>query len=352
MGILTKVDSPAVIKWFGEHTVVYGKPFIGVAVGIYASTLCTKGAGDGLQVSLDDFNLTESFSRDRLNLLYESRRSTSTIGEFVSDNGDIDQKVLPFALIASRLSNGYGVEFDPKVVKITSKIPVQRGLASSAACSTSFTVALSEGYHLPDSEIIDVARDGERLVHKNEGAGIVDVNTSYYGGCVTYSNDSGVKKIMMNEAFNKCDFLLVDTGPKKSTAEMVAMVRSLYDSDKIRTQGIFNEIEGYANSGLDAIISGDVEKVGELMLKNHEALSRIGVSTSGLDDAVALAKKAGAFGAKMSGGGGGGLAVALVPNKRTVSIKSTLESGGFKVSIAPISLRGASECLSVEGGQG
>lgn len=343
MCILPKVNSPAVIKWFGEHAVVYGKPFIGVAVGLYASAVSNDGGEKDLSISLADFDLNASFDSDRMELLYKSRKSTTSIGEFISANSDIDQRVLPFALIASRIIKGYGVKLGHKTVGISSEIPVQRGLASSAACSTSFAVALSDGHGLSDSEIIDISREGERVVHRNDGAGIVDVNTSYYGGCITYSNDLGIRKVKINENFNKCDLLLIDTGPKKSTAEMVAKVRSLYDSDRVNTEKVFNEIERYVDSGLEAIISGNVEKVGELMLKNHIALSRIGVSTPKLDDAVALAKKSGAFGAKMSGGGGGGLAVALVSKPHTGKVKLALEDGGFKVSVAPISLHGSSE---------
>ena len=57
--------------------------------------------------------------------------------------------------------------------------------------------------------------------------------------------------------------------------------------------------------------SNRLKEFGELMYRNHELLKRLGVSSEGLDKAVEKAKAHGMLGAKLSGGGGGGIAIVL-----------------------------------------
>ena len=50
-------------------------------------------------------------------------------------------------------------------------------------------------------------------------------------------------------------------------------------------------------------------------MKTTALLQEIGVSSKELDQLVDIARKQGAFGAKLTGGGGGGCMVALTPGK-------------------------------------
>ena len=61
-------------------------------------------------------------------------------------------------------------------------------------------------------------------------------------------------------------------------------------------------------------------------------LKEIGVSCEELDYLVKLTLKKGAFGAKLTGGGGGGCMVALTPNKKLQEkVASAVENESFKV---------------------
>jgi mevalonate kinase len=53
-------------------------------------------------------------------------------------------------------------------------------------------------------------------------------------------------------------------------------------------------------------------ELGELLDRNHRLVSELGISTPAIDDACAIARAAGALGAKLTGGGGGGCVIALV----------------------------------------
>ena len=71
----------------------------------------------------------------------------------------------------------------------------------------------------------------------------------------------------------------------------------------------------------EALRYGDVDALGELMLAGHASLrDDMEVSTPELDALVECLLEAGAFGARLTGGGFGGCAVALVPAERAPSI--------------------------------
>ena len=74
----------------------------------------------------------------------------------------------------------------------------------------------------------------------------------------------------------------------------------------------------------------DFIKVGHLMNRNHELLKELTVSCPELDNVIKIAKKAGALGAKLTGGGRGGLAVALTPGKELQKFAAKkLAMGGY-----------------------
>lgn len=68
------------------------------------------------------------------------------------------------------------------------------------------------------------------------------------------------------------------------------------------------------------------------MNENHRLLQEIDVSSKELDILIDLALKQGAFGAKLTGGGGGGCMVALTPGKELQGkIASAIKNLGFEV---------------------
>jgi galactokinase len=79
---------------------------------------------------------------------------------------------------------------------------------------------------------------------------------------------------------------------------------------------------------LDAVAllrRGDVEAVGPLLTASHASLrDDYEVSTAGLDAAVEACIAAGALGARMTGAGFGGCAIALVPRRRVADVRRAL----------------------------
>jgi mevalonate kinase len=95
---------------------------------------------------------------------------------------------------------------------------------------------------------------------------------------------------------------------------------------------LFKQAEELAFKGRKALKDFDLRKVGELMNQNHSLLQEIGVSSKELDLLVDIARKQGALGAKLTGGGGGGCMTALTPGKALQErVAKAIEKEGFEV---------------------
>ncbi len=349
MGYITdsiEVTAPAVVKLFGDHAVLYGGISVAAAIELRSKVMIEKDESEEsmLSIELQDLHSKASFDAQDLGKLYssyESRDTSSTnrFSEYIAKNAEVNVNMLPSATIAAWLFEEYGANVLGKRVRITSNVPIQRGFASGAVCSTGFTVGMlkATGIKLSDMEIVDIARHGERVSHASEGAGKIDVATSYFGGYV--STIEGGSREQVNMKFN---IVIIDTGPKKSTAEMVRKVREQYDSDRESTQDKINRINECTRNGLDALRRKDMGRFCICISKTQELLKELGVSSEDLDRAVEIAKKEGAY-AKLSGGGGGGGAIAIT-DKPDKLIK-VMKDNGFGALKAEVSLDGAKKYL-------
>ncbi|KAA0009002.1 MAG: hypothetical protein FE036_01225 [Thermoplasmata archaeon] len=70
-------------------------------------------------------------------------------------------------------------------------------------------------------------------------------------------------------------------------------------------------METLVTEGVDALKKRDFIKFGEIMDKNHKILYNIGASSKEIEKLIMTARKAGAYGAKITGAGGGGSIIAI-----------------------------------------
>lgn len=333
--------APAVVKLFGEHAVVYGKTCVAAAIDMFATAEVSRTNVPAFTVALVDLNKKVEIDVDKLSELYRAYKRKNSFVSYLEENNQIEKELLPCLTIAAKLAVDFGADLRYTDVMVKSDINTQRGLASSAACYTAFTCALlkAAGVEFSDQEAIELAKEGEKITHRNEGAGRIDVSTSYFGGVVSYDSLHGAVKEDVNADL---PLLLVDTGPKKSTAEAVGRMAELYNERSTYLEDRLTKIEECSSQGLAAIREGNLEKAGELMYKNHELLRQLGASSQNLDDAVQIAKAHGLAGAKLSGGGGGGMAILLIGNSsRTSEAIDAIEAKGFWINAAAVTQEGA-----------
>ena len=82
------------------------------------------------------------------------------------------------------------------------------------------------------------------------------------------------------------------------------------------------------NRARQAIVGGQVDGLGPLMDENQRLLCVLDVSCAELDVLVQAARDAGASGAKLSGGGGGGNMIALARPESVDRVRQALVSAG------------------------
>ena len=88
--------------------------------------------------------------------------------------------------------------------------------------------------------------------------------------------------------------------------------------------------------GVEAIESHNLEQLGELMNVCQGLLNSLQVSSWELEELIEIARKNGAVGAKLTGGGGGGSIIALCPDGADKVVRAIRDAGyrALEVQIA------------------
>ena len=296
---------------FGEHFVVHGIP--GIVSAIDASTDAeVKKAPKGINVK-DERKTAKGYSEEkRLQQLESIERMLKAMG--------LDSKT-------------------PLDIWIGGTLPGFSGLGASAASSVAIARAISEelSLSLSDEKINQIAYEAEKAYAGNPSG--IDNTAATYGGLMWFKkNPSGgpdsVEKLHMRRPI---EIVIGSTGKVANTKAMVEGVADRKKKNPEKYNQIFKQAENLAVAGRKALENYDLKKVGELMNENHRLLQEICVSSKELDLLVDLTRKQRAFGAKLTGGGGGGCMVALTPGKDLQGkVASAIKTAGFEVLSAKI----------------
>ncbi|MBC7876315.1 MAG: mevalonate kinase [Anaerolineales bacterium] len=301
-----KASAPGKIILFGEHAVVYNRPALAVPV---------------TQVHVD-VEVSDS-----------SRR-----GGFINASGiDLYAELNslpadhPIASVILKLFSALGISQIPDIeINITSTIPVASGLGSGAAVSVALIRALSSFlFHpIPDDEVNLLVYEIEKLHHGTPSG--IDNTVITYNKPVYFIKGQPIETFTVGKPFT---IVIGDTGIPAPTKESVGDVRLLWLKDKTRFEEIFDLIGQTSLIARRSIESGQPELLGELMDQNHALLQQLTVSSPELDKLIDAARKAGALGAKLSGGGRGGNMIALAEQAKAESVASALISAGARQTI-------------------
>jgi mevalonate kinase len=122
--------------------------------------------------------------------------------------------------------------------------------------------------------------------------------------------------------------LVADTGRSSPTHITVGDVRKLFEAEPDRIGAIFTHIGSLVDIARWAIESGTIGVLGPLMDTNHALLRDLTVSSDELERLCHAARQAGAWGAKLSGGGRGGNMIALADPAQAEPIAEALRQAG------------------------
>jgi len=313
---MTQSSAPGKIILFGEHAVVYGRPALAIPVTqVHTDVDISDSSRAGIWIDAPNVNL-----HAELNTLPSDHPIASVINNL---------------FFLARISPFPNLE-----IKISSTIPVASGLGSGAAVTVALTRALSShlNFSMTDEAVNAFTYEIEKLHHGTPSG--IDNTVVTYAKPVYF-----IKRLPSPDrrgAGGKVEtfkvggpFIIVigDTGIPAPTKESVSDVRKLWEADQAKWENVFDKVGEIVNQSRQAIESGNWEMLGELMDKNHSLLQEMTVSSRELDQLVKAARKAGALGAKLSGGGRGGNMIALVEPETVESVSLSLKEAGAKNTI-------------------
>lgn len=293
-------SAPGKIILFGEHAVVYGQPALAVPLDSLQATATVRPgrAGTGLSIRALDLDMTLSLAETAAHALSVTARLTL---------------------------DALGAPEPDAEVAIRSTIPIASGLGSGAAVSAALARALSQYLNAPLSTpaLSALVYEVEKLYHGTPSG--VDNTVVCYGQPVYFVRGQAPEVFAPAAPF---DLLVGDTGRPSPTRETVGAVRAGWERDPAHYDAIFEQIGALVREVRAAIERGEVDRLGPLMAENQALLRRLDVSSPELELLVDAALAAGAQGAKLSGGGGGGNMIALVRAGDADRIAQVLSDAG------------------------
>ncbi len=236
-------------------------------------------------------------------------------------------------------SDRVAVGFDAEV---TSTVPVGSGLSSSAAFAVACVIAAStaSGDSTPRQSVAWLARAAEEAA-SGVPCGVMDQLASVFGRAGhALLLDCRTLEIVPVPLTTAIAVLVVHTGMARRLEDSAYAERRSGCKESARRIGVgmlrdatFDQVAGDAFARhvvsenqrvldfFDALRADDLEHCGRLMTASHASLrDDFRVSTVELDVLVDALVGAGAYGARLTGAGFGGCAVALVPADRVDAV--------------------------------
>jgi mevalonate kinase len=311
-------SAPAKAILFGEHAVNRGQAALAVSVGLrvrcqirpvargvrfvsgaHAHT-CTPDDLHALAASVDGWRNTQQ---------YAEIRALATRDFFAPAK----------YIVATTLRSGLAA--DGLDIRWESGIPPSGGLGSGGAANVALALALT-GLGAAQ-EPGQLAYLGDVIAHGGI-ASALDTQTSLHGGAIRYTKEAWGTPV---DCAPGLTLVIGDTGQRGETATVNGRVRDWLAADATRMR-YFDMIGVLSDAARAPLAAGDWPSLGKLINMNQLVLEKIGVSTPPLERLIDAALAAGAFGAKLSGSGGGGIMLALTDATHRDAVAHAIQQAG------------------------
>ena len=218
-------------------------------------------------------------------------------------------------------------------IEVFPNVPRAMGLGGSAAIAVAVIRSLDDYFNLnlTNDRINALAYDCEREAHGTPSG--VDNTVATLGKPLLYqkptSSEANNVPYELLKPGRPVPLIIGLSGKESLTANMVEQVRQARNREPRRYNLMLDQIAELTEGACKAFQKGDLEVLGELMNFNHGCLNAMQLSTPELEEIVFLARKNGALGAKITGGGGGGSIVALCPGSQE-QVATALGTAGYQ----------------------
>lgn len=310
-----EASAPGKLMLFGEHAVVYGYPSIVTAVDQRIYAKAESVAAKTFSVIAPEVEMPEY------------SKSVEDVG-----NGQIPRSVefleRLYARFRAKYPQAQGIS-----VTTRSEFSSKFGFGSSSAVTAAFAKALNELYstNMTEQEMFDLCY---KTVLDVQGVGSgFDLAAAIWGGTLYYVKPA---KVVEQLRIDELPLVVGYTGIKADTASIVNRVKAEKEHGPV-VDGIFDQVGALVEIAKTAILAADWRLVGELMTQNQALLEELRVSSPELDILIDAADAAGAYGAKLSGAGGGDCMIAVTDVHKkedvergiasAISIQGTMKAG-------------------------
>jgi len=290
---------------FGEHAVVYGRPALAVPLNDLRARVRVQARADpGVVICARDLGRTFAL---------ETAPPTDPLAAIT---------YITLAELNVPLSTGLELV-------IESEIPLASGLGSGAAVSTAIVRALDAYFEraLPAERVSALVYETEKMYHGTPSG--IDNTVIALERAIHFTRQTGARAITIARPF--C-LVIAHTGIASPTKRAVGDVRRGWEKDPARYDKIFDEVGALVNRAESALARGANEELGALMDQNQELLRTLDVSSPEIENLLTAARRAGAPGGKLSGGGRGGNVIVYVgPADAEAIQRALLAAGAAKV---------------------
>ncbi|KAI6008440.1 Cys/Met metabolism PLP-dependent enzyme-domain-containing protein [Pisolithus marmoratus] len=359
------VSASGKVILFGEHAVVYGIPALAASLSLRCYSISTPRTDNTLGVHFIDIDVGQpdgfkyEWSLSQLPWDAVPFQPSQVEGEIALNHQLLDiissqvlndisnpharQASLAFLYLYMVLAAHSG-QRPALTLSVRATLPVGAGLGSSASFSvcTSTSLLLAFGHISAASQSPPALPSPtccanryafllEKILHGTPSG--VDNSVAVFGGGLQYTKgQSGGLEVI--DGFKALRFLLTDTRVPRNTRSLVAGVAERLAKDPNRVGQVLEQIRevvGRARHTLGEGGNGTTALAG-LIDENHACLVDLGVSHPSLEDVRDVTRAYG-LATKLTGAGGGGCAVTLVPDdfseSSLSSVIATLQEKGY-----------------------
>jgi len=286
----------------GEHAVVYNRHAVAFPVPLAMRAVVEEG-DSGVQLLIPRWGIEYQLAKPP-----EQRRSfEKAAGAILDQLGLADRRLR---------------------IEVFPDVPRGMGLGGSAALAVAIIRALDLHFRLglSDEEVNELAFVSERIAH-GEPSGIDNTLATYGRPLLFRKGEPPLAEAL--QLGQPLDLVVGMTHKEGLTAKTVAGVRRARERNPRLYEKIFDDIDALVRQSLPALQAGDVATLGELMNVCQGLLNALQVSTPELERLIGIARRAGAAGAKLTGGGGGGAMIALCDGN-AAEVQAAIEAQGFR----------------------
>jgi mevalonate kinase len=173
--------------------------------------------------------------------------------------------------------------------------------------------------------VSEIVFESERIYHAVPSG--IDNTVIAYGLPIWFVKGRPPQPFSPQAAFT---MLIADSGIAAPTKETVGDVRRGWQRAPHLFEARFDAIAALAEAARHALEQGQIPQLGAIFDENQALLAQLGVSSAPLERLIAAARDAGAYGAKLSGGGRGGNILALVEPARIAPAQQALLAAGAR----------------------